>query len=105
VNKEAEDFKVTGNLCKRGITYGIHEVVNPLRKVTSTVRIKDALYPRLPVITDQEVSKEIILNVMDEINKVSIKAPIKYADIIIKDVLNTDVNVIASRSMERLTLL
>lgn len=99
--KQIEDeFQVSGNFCKRGIDYGIKEVVNPVRKVTSTVRISGAKYKRLPVITDQEISKGEMFRVMEELNKVTIEAPIKYGDIIIKNILDTDVNIIASRSME-----
>ena len=31
---------VTGNTCPRGKTYGINEVLHPLRMVTSLVRVK-----------------------------------------------------------------
>jgi len=102
VNKENEDFIVSGNFCKRGITYGINEMINPVRQVTSTVKIEGAVSSRLPVITDKEIAKEAIFEVMKEINKVSIKAPIKYGDVIISHVLNTDVNIIASRSMDQI---
>ena len=37
---------------------------------------------------------------MKEINKVEVKAPIKMGDIIIKDVLGTGVDVIASRNIK-----
>lgn len=95
-----DDYEVSGNFCKRGIMYGINEVINPVRRVTSTVKIENAILPRLPVITDKDVSKDIIFDVMKEINKVSVIAPIRYKDVIIKNILNTDVNIIASRSMD-----
>lgn len=100
VTKENEDYQVSGNFCKRGVKYGITEVVNPVRQVTSTICIKDSLHPRLPVITDKEISKDLIFKAMAEINKVSVKAPVQYGDVIIKNILNTDVNIIASRSMD-----
>lgn len=99
VTKENDEYQVTGNLCKRGITYGINEVVAPKRKVTSTVKINGAIYERLPVITDKEIPKELIFKVMEEITKATVTAPISYGDIIIFNVLNTGVNVVASRSM------
>lgn len=97
---DQDEFQVSGNFCKRGVKYGISEVVNPVRQVTSTVKIEGAAHPRLPVITDHEIPKDLIFKVMNEINQVEIQAPIKCGDIIIKGILNTDVNIIASRSMD-----
>ena len=34
-----ENLNVTGNTCPRGKTYGIAEVTNPTRMITSTVRL------------------------------------------------------------------
>ncbi len=102
VTKKDGDYQVEGNLCKRGINYGIKEVINPVRQVTSTVKIEDSIHPRLPVVTDKEISKDLIFEVMDEINKVTLKAPIHYRDIIIKNICGTDVNIIASRSMDHI---
>ena len=55
-----DQLKVTGNSCKRGETYGISEATNPVRMVTSTVKIKSELITRLPVRTDQPIPKSRI---------------------------------------------
>jgi len=39
---------------------------------------------------------------MAEINKVKVNAPIKMGEVIIKNILNTGVDIIASRSMKKL---
>lgn len=100
VKKENDDIDVSGNFCKRGITYGTNEILHPVRQVTSTVKIDGAIHERLPVITDKEIPKELIFKVMEAINHVAVKAPIKYGDIIIKNVCDTDANIIASRTMK-----
>jgi CxxC motif-containing protein len=99
VSKISDEFNVEGNRCKRGIDYGIKEVVNPVRKITSTVKVKNAMYSRLPVISDQEISKGLMFEVMKELNKVELTAPVNYGDIVIENVLNTGVNIVASRSL------
>jgi len=38
---------------------------------------------------------------MDEINKVTVKAPIKIGDVIIKDILGTGVDIIATKNIDR----
>lgn len=94
-----DDYKVTGNQCKRGPIYAKKELTNPTRIVTSTVVIEGGIYHRLPVKTNGEVSKNLVFEVMKEINKVKVHSPIKCGDIIIKNVLDTDIDVVASRSM------
>ncbi|MCM1988496.1 DUF1667 domain-containing protein [Oceanirhabdus seepicola] len=91
-------YKVEGNTCKRGMTYAIKEVTNPTRVITTTVTIEDFYLKRLPVRTDGEVPKKMIIDCMMEINKTKVKTPITVGDIIIEDLHGTGVNVIASRS-------
>lgn len=91
---------VTGNTCPRGVKYANEELTNPTRMVTSTVLIKNARLSRLPVATRTPIPKEKINDVMNQINKVKVKAPVKRDDVIIKNVARTGVDVIASRSMD-----
>ncbi|MFZ5969653.1 MAG: DUF1667 domain-containing protein [Bacillota bacterium] len=92
-------YQVTGNSCKRGEDYGIKELVNPTRVLTSTVRIKEALLNRLPVRTDGAIPKEKIFECMRMLDTIELQGPIKMGQIIIENVFNTGVNIIASRSM------
>ncbi|BEP28534.1 DUF1667 domain-containing protein [Helicovermis profundi] len=101
-NIDTSTYSVKGNKCNRGKIYGIKELTNPTRKVPSTVAIENALYTRLPVITDKAIDKKLIFDVMDELKKVSVKAPINMGDIIIHNILDTNVNIIATRSMAAL---
>ena len=98
---DVENRTVTGNNCKRGEEYGINEVTNPLRIVTTTVKIKEGEYPVIPVKTEKAIPKGLIFNAMEEMNKIVVEAPVKMGDIIIENILNTGVNVIASRDIER----
>lgn len=91
---------VTGNTCPRGAKYATDEIINPTRMVTSTVVIKNAKITRLPVATEKPIPKDKIFNVMDEINRVIVKAPIKLGDVIIENVSKTGINIIATRSFD-----
>ena len=93
------DYSVTGNQCKRGIIYGKKELINPTRIITSTVIISDAIYRRLPVKTNGEIPKDMIFEVMNQLNGISVSSPIRLGDVIIENVCNTGINVVASRSM------
>jgi CxxC motif-containing protein len=97
---DTEKLTVTGNTCPRGEAYGKAEVTNPVRTVTSTVKIEGARTRRLSVKTDKPISKKLIFACMDEINKVEAKAPVNIGDVIIKNVCGTDVNIVATKKME-----
>lgn len=91
---------VSGNSCIRGVKYATEELTNPTRMVTSTVVIKNATLTRLPVTTRNPIPKDKINDVMKQINKVKVKAPVKREDVIISNVAKTGVDIIASRSMD-----
>ena len=91
---------VTGNSCPRGAKYGHDEVTCPMRNLTSTVKIISKVIARLPVMTDGDIPKDKIFAVMGEINKVQDTAPVHLRDVIIENVLNTGVNIVATRSIE-----
>lgn len=90
---------VTGNNCKRGFVYGLNEVISPTRVVTSTVKIKGVKGTVLPVKTQDAIPKEKIFEIMKEINKVEVNLPIKIGEIIIKNILDTGVNIVATKSI------
>lgn len=100
---EGKEIKeVTGNSCKRGVEYANMELTNPQRMLTSTIHISNGTQELLPVRSEAPILREMLLKAMGEINKISLTAPIKIGDVIIKNILGTGVNILASRSIERL---
>ena len=96
---EENGYEVKGNSCPRGAEYGKKELVNPTRVITTTVAIERGIYRRIPVKTAGDIPKGMIFEIMDEINKVVVKAPIKVGDVIIENVLGTGVNVVSAKTM------
>jgi len=94
-----ESFNVTGHECKRGVKYGKDELQNPVRVVTSTVRITGAIHRRLPVKTTAPIPKGLVNDAMQILEEIEVAAPVKIGDIIIGNICNTNVSFIASRSM------
>jgi len=97
---ENYEVQVEGNLCKRGLEYGKQEFLDPKRTLISTMRIEGGTLPLLPVRSNKELPKGRIFDVIEEINKKTVKAPIKMGDVIIPNILGLGVDVIASRTME-----
>ncbi|MDL2253012.1 DUF1667 domain-containing protein [Ruminococcaceae bacterium OttesenSCG-928-I18] len=96
---EENDHAVTGNGCKVGATYGKKELQNPTRTLTSTVCIRGAEIPRLPVKTDREIPKALLLDAMSLLDNIVVQAPIILGDVILQNLLDTGANFVASRSL------
>lgn len=96
---DIDNKNVTGNSCKRGSIYGLNEVISPTRIVTSTIKIEGVEGHVVPVKTQEAIPKEKIFDVMKEINNAKVKAPIKVGQVIIENVLNTGVNIVATKSI------
>lgn len=97
INEDCSD--ISGHGCQRGYDYAKSEFLSPKRIVTSTVKVKGAVYRRLPVKTDKEVDKNLIIECVKLLNEVELNCPVEYGDIIVENILNTGINFIATRSM------
>lgn len=98
---DIENKKVEGNTCKRGEVYGINEVTNPMRVITTTVRVINGEIPVIPVKTKEPVPKDMNFEIMDILKNVQVEAPVKLGDIIVKNILNTGVDIVATRNLRR----
>lgn len=99
VSKDDSSHIVTGNKCPRGKEYAIKELTNPTRVLTTTVKIKRGKLNRLPVKTKEPIPKDKIFECMKVINSIDVEAPVSIGDIIVKNILDTNVDIIATRSM------
>lgn len=100
LSDENQIISVVGNQCPRGDAYARQECVHPLRMLTSTVKINHALIQRCPVVSSQEIPKEKMFDVMKEIQKIEVNAPIRINQVLIKDVCHLGVDIISSRSLD-----
>ncbi|RDY25268.1 DUF1667 domain-containing protein [Romboutsia weinsteinii] len=100
VEKVNDHYKVEGNTCRRGEKYAVEELTNPKRVITTTVKLNNSYLNLLPVKTEDSVPKGMIFEIMEELDKVNVTAPIKIGDIIIENVLGTGVNVISTKTIE-----
>lgn len=94
-----DGYIVEGNTCKKGRAYAIKEVTAPSRMLTSTVRIEGAKLCRLPVVSSDEVPKQLLFKAMEEMNGVLITSPVIIGDIVLENIAGSGVDLVASRSM------
>ena len=96
ITQNENGISVSGNKCKRGITFATDEMTAPKRTISSVVKTAFDAVPVLPVRVSAEIPKEKIFDVMNEINHVTVKKRLKRGDVVIKNVLSLGVDVIAT---------
>jgi len=96
VEGEGNEIKsIKGYNCNRGIDYARDEYLHPKRILTTTVKVagKDVL---IPVRSNKPIPKEMIMDCMEVIKKTRIKGKVKIYDVIIEDICNTGVDIVAT---------
>ncbi len=96
---EENGYKVSGNQCARGAEYGKNEIQNPVRTVTTTVRIQSSSMKLCPVRTENPIPKGMMFDCIKALSAVTLKAPVKTGDIAYENILSTGVNVIVTRDI------
>lgn len=96
----AEVRRVTGNSCPRGDKFAHQELTCPMRVLTTTVAVSGGDEALLPVRTAEAIPLALHAQAMDLIRDVVVEAPIRMGDVVLKDLLNTNINLIASMDID-----
>jgi CxxC motif-containing protein len=98
---EQHDLKdVRGYQCPRGKQYITSEVLDPVRILTALVRVEGGTIRMCPVRTRTAVPKIAIKELARVTCQLSVRAPIKAGDVIIHNMLGTNTDLIATRSVD-----
>jgi len=95
---ENNDYAVTGHSCPRGEAYGKNELKNPVRTLTSTVRLSGARTPRLPVKSSAPLPKGKIFDAMRLLDSETVKEPVAVGQVLLADVFGTGVDIVATKA-------
>ena len=93
-----EILSITGHTCRRGEVYARKEVTNPTRIVTSTVEVEGGKVARVSVKTKEDIPKEKIFQCVKALKGVTVKAPVHIGDVIVANVADTGVDIVATRN-------
>lgn len=91
-----EVISVMGNTCPRGDKYARQECTHPERMLTSTVKVEGGRLPVVPVKSASPIPKEMLFDAMKEVNKVTLKAPVTFGDVAVKDILGTGIDIVVT---------
>ena len=91
---------VTGNSCPRGDTFANQELTCPMRVLTTTVAVSGGDEALLPVRTAEAIPLALHAQAMNLIRGLAVDAPIRMGDIVLPNLLNTGIDLIASMDID-----
>ena len=89
---------VSGNTCPRGEEYARQEAVEPLRVLTSLMRVEGSEKP-FSVKTSAPIPKRLLFDCVNEIFSHRACAPIHVGDVIIPNVCGTGCDIISTQEV------
>jgi len=88
-----------GYKCKKGVEYAISEALDPKRMLTTSVKVIGGSWPLVSVKSSEPIPKNKILTVLEEVKKTKVNAPVELGEVIIKNVAGTDIDIIATKTV------
>ncbi len=92
---------LTGARCDKGRTYVEQELVNPHRQIASSVLVEGGTFPLASVRLTRPIPRDRIFDVMAEVKKIRLHAPVQSGETISLDVPDLSVGLIVTRSVAR----
>ena len=101
VHDGSKIISMEGNKCEKSEEFVSQELIEPMRILTTTVRIQGSKWPVIPVRTDKAVPKRLFPRIMRQLRRIRLQAPVDILDVVARDVLHTGADIIATRTMPR----
>ena len=101
VHDGSKIISTEGNKCEKSEEFVTQELIEPMRILTTTVRIQGSRWLIIPVRTDKSVPKRLFPRIMRQLRRIKLQAPVNMLDVVVNDVLRTGANIIATRTMPR----
>ena len=98
LNEKGEPVHTQGNRCPRGEAFALQEVVCPVRVLTSTVLLirENGEETLLPVRSSAAFALSLHPQAMELLRRIRVNSPVKMGDIIVRNLLETNVDIVAS---------
>lgn len=71
---------ITGAICSRGVSFGLSELTDPRRTLTTTVRLKNGAYPLVAVRSAEPVKRTDLRRLVAGLRSVTLTAPVRCGD-------------------------
>ena len=91
-----------GNLCPKGEEYAAQEIANPMRTIASSVPVAGGELPLASVRLTKPIPRERIFDLMEEIRKLRLEAPVKAGTVLLRNPLGFETELIVTRNVAKL---
>jgi len=95
-----EVAKIENAQCKRGKDFSVQEVRSPERDFFTTIRVRGGKIPVLSVRSTGPVAKNMLMAIASELANVTVVAPVKLGDVVVKNILNLGIDIVATKDVE-----
>ena len=90
---------ITGNTCPKGMDYVTRELVNPMRNIATSVLVENGELELAGVRLTNPIPKSRIFDVVAEIKKILIQAPVHIGQVVVADVLGLGSDVVVTKNV------
>ena len=97
VERAGEGLDVRGAQCDKGAGFASNEVLRPRRNLATSVPLAGTADRMISVRLSAPVARDLIFPILAEIGRLRPESPVGRGQVLIKDVLGTGVDVIATR--------
>ena len=92
--------RIQGNTCPRGEAWARQEVENPMRTIASSVPVHGGDFPLVSVRTLHPIPLTKIREVMEEIRRLSLEAPVEIGSVVLSSPAGCDTELVATRRVK-----
>lgn len=97
----SKEIRIEGYICPRGKEFGLNEYTNPVRMIITTIRVEGGTLPVIPVRSRTAIPKAKLKDAFVMINRAVCQAPVTMGQVLIPNIVDTGIDIIASRDMKK----
>lgn len=91
-------LSISGYSCLNGKRYAESEVIEPKRILTTSLRVDDS--SMCSVKTIEAIPKDKLMDAMAVLKNITLERPVRIGDVVYKNILDTGVDVVATRNIK-----
>lgn len=103
IEYETADGEITikgGARCEKGKRYAEDEIINPLRILTTSIKVLNGELPLVSVRTTGRIPKSRLFEAVSKVKEISVSAPVYSGQIIAENFLETGFDLIATKTVK-----
>jgi len=93
--------KIAGAQCSKGEAFVKNEITNPLRVFTGSVLIENGNFSLVSVKTPVPIPKKYLKKIGEITRRIKVNAPVKIGQIVASNLLDNNIDLIATRKIEK----